>query len=62
MVPSILLPPPVTTGGDSYIASAPVTFYVEAGAAPTLRLGGQFVLPVSQTVSASIVGRLVPTA
>jgi hypothetical protein len=59
---SILLPAPVRIGFDSYVASGPVTFYVDAGDDPTLSLGGQFVLPTSNTAHASIVGYFVPAS
>jgi hypothetical protein len=57
--PFILLPAPLPISSISYVASGPVTFYVEAGAAPTLSLGGQFVSPLTNTAQASIVGYLV---
>jgi hypothetical protein len=60
--PSILLPTPQLTGFTSYIAAGPVTFYVGAGGVPTIELGGQFVLPVSNTAEVSLVGYLVPAA
>jgi hypothetical protein len=59
---SILLPAPVNIGFDSWLAAGPVTFYVEAGQAPTLTLGGQFVQPVSNTAEVAISGYLVPTS
>ena len=58
--PSILLPAQ-RTGFDTYLASGPVTFYVDAGDEPTLELQGQFVQPASLTATASVVGYLVPT-
>ena len=57
--PFILLPAPVSIA-DGYLASGPVTFYVEAGSVPTLSMIGQFVSPLSITAVASIVGHLVP--
>lgn len=57
--PSVILPAPQRIGFDSYIASGPVTFYVPGGGVPTLELGGQFVLPVSNTAEVAIVGYLV---
>lgn len=54
----ISLPAPVRIGFDTYVASAPVTFYVNAGQAPTLSLGGQFTSG-SLTATASVVGYLV---
>ncbi|HET9442614.1 MAG TPA: hypothetical protein VFO65_04780 [Acidimicrobiales bacterium] len=60
--PSILLPAPVRIGFDSYVAAGPVSFYVGPGQTPTLELGGQFVLPVSNTAEVSLVGYLVPAA
>jgi len=60
--PQIALPAPVRIGFDTYVASAPVTFYAEAGQTPTLELGGQFVQPASLTADASIVGYLVPAS
>ena len=59
---AILLPAPVNIGFDSYLASGPVTFYVEAGQSPTLELGGQFVQPVSNTAEVAVTGYLVPAA
>jgi hypothetical protein len=58
--PSILLPTQ-RAGFDTYIASGPVTFYVDGGDKPTIDLQGQFVQPASLTATASIVGYLVPT-
>jgi hypothetical protein len=58
---SILLPAPERIGFDSYIASGPVTLFVEAGRHPGIDLGGQFVLPVSNTAEVSITGYLVPS-
>jgi hypothetical protein len=57
--PSILLPAQ-RTGFDTYLASAPVTFYVNGGDTPTMGLQGQYVQPASLTASATIVGYLVP--
>ena len=57
--PEILLPAPAPIGPDNYIASGPVTYYVDAGDQPTLSLGGQFVIPSSNTAFASVVGYLV---
>ena len=57
--PSILLPAQ-RTGFDTYLASGPVTFYVDAGDEPTLELQGQFVQPASLTATASLVGFLIP--
>jgi hypothetical protein len=57
--PSILLPAH-RTGFDTYLASGPVTFYVDGGDTPTMDLQGQFVQPASLTASATIVGYLVP--
>jgi hypothetical protein len=57
--PSILLPAPVRTGFDTYVASGPVTFYAEAGDVPTMLLEGVYVQPASNTATASIVGYLV---
>ena len=59
--PSILLPAE-KTGFDTYLASGPVTFYVDEGDKPTMDLQGQFVQPASLTASATIVGYLVPMA
>ena len=55
-----LAPSPQRIGFDSYIASGPVTLFVEAGRQPGIDLGGQFVLPVSNTAEVSIAGYLVP--
>ena len=57
--PQILLPAPAPISPDNYIASGPVTYYVDAGDQPTLSLGGQFVIPTSNTAFASVVGYLV---
>src|SRR4051794_26374006 len=59
--PSIVLPAE-RSGFDSYVASGPVTFYVDAGNKPTLDRQGQFVQPASLTASASIVGYLPPAS
>lgn len=57
--PFILLPAPVPISPVSYLASGPVTFYVEAGDIPTLTLGGNAVSPLTNSAQASIVGYLV---
>jgi hypothetical protein len=57
--PFILLPAPLPINSISYVASGPVTFYVEAGDFPTLSLGGQSVSPLTNTAQVSIVGYLV---
>jgi hypothetical protein len=56
----LLLPAPVFTGFSSYIASSPVTFYVEAGQTPTVSMAGQFVVNNgSNTAYAAVVGYLI---
>jgi hypothetical protein len=56
----IYLPLPAGTDFGGVLVSGPVTFYIEAGNQPTMRLAGQFVLPVSRTAQAALVGYLVP--
>jgi hypothetical protein len=56
----LMLPAPAPIGFNLYVASSPVTFYVEPGDAPTLLLSGQFVTTDgSNTAQATIVGYLV---
>jgi hypothetical protein len=50
--------PAISTGPNSYIASSPVTFYVEPGDAPTLFISGQFINN-SVSIFANVVGYLV---
>ncbi len=58
---AITLPAPVAIGGDYYIASGPVTYFVEPGVPPVLLLSGS---PVDNTgmyaFEAAITGYLVP--
>jgi hypothetical protein len=59
---TLLLPIPIHEGFNKYIASSPVTFYVEAGHQPSLFLSGQFVASDNvNTAEATIVGYLIPT-
>jgi hypothetical protein len=54
----LILPAPVSIGLNSYIASGPVTFYLEAGETPTVNLGGQF-MSTSHSAQATISGYLI---
>jgi hypothetical protein len=56
----IILPAPSSNGDNYYIASSPVTFYVEPGSSPTLFLSGNRVdTSGSYLAQASIEGYLV---
>ena len=56
----LLLPAPAYIGLSEYIASSPVTFYIEAGKAPTVSAMGQFVTnDGSITAEATVVGYLI---
>jgi hypothetical protein len=56
----IVLPAPSFIGNNYYVASSPVTFYVEPGSSPTLFLAGNRVdASGSYSAQASIVGYLV---
>jgi hypothetical protein len=55
----LLLPAPVSTGPGTFIASSPLTFYVEAGLSPVLELQGINIGFASLTATAAVVGYLV---
>lgn len=57
--PPRLLFAPTNHGPGSYILSSPVTFYVEAGVAPVLVLGGNNAGFSTNTRTAAVVGHLV---
>jgi hypothetical protein len=50
--------PAISNGPDRYIASSPVTFYVEAGDAPVLFVSGQYIAN-NVSILANVVGYLV---
>jgi hypothetical protein len=55
----VLLPAPLSIGPGTFIASSPLTFYVEAGLSPVLMLQGNNVGFASLTATAAVVGYLV---
>ena len=54
-----LLPAPVSTGPGTFVASSPITYYVEAGRSPVLQLQGINIAFASLTATAAVVGHLV---
>ena len=54
-----LLPAPVSIGPGTFIASSPLTFYVEAGKSPVLQLQGNNIGFASLSATAAVVGHLV---
>jgi hypothetical protein len=55
----VYLPLPQTYGFGTYVGGASVTAYVQAGASPTVQLGGLGVNTAPNTATATIVGHLV---
>lgn len=55
----LTLPAPQNIGSATYIVSSPVTFYVEAGKAPRLRLDGSNIEAPAGGATATVVGYLI---
>jgi hypothetical protein len=59
-LPALLLPaPPTSTTPGLQISSSPVTFYVDAGKSPLLRLVASGIGNLSTPATASVIGHLV---
>ena len=59
-MPALLVPaPPTNTTSNLFIGSSPVTFYVDAGKGPVLRLVAGGIGTLSTPATASVVGHLV---
>jgi hypothetical protein len=58
-LPAVLLAPAIGTTPGLYTAGSPVTFYVDAGKSPVLRLRAVGINTFSGTATAGVVGHLV---
>lgn len=54
----VVMAPPVSVGGSTYISGSPITFYVDAGKNPTILISASSI-ETGYTAQASIAGYLV---